>query len=353
MTSTNKTPPKAADARTKHPYYQQDNAAQCSKYDRGFREYHYGERHKRTPHYNPELLPYQPGQRQYHLDPSEVNKCLEECDFEHTKCHKPPYLPQGRYPVIKKCKPEYAHKPTFSEIFGKIKSDYDQVKPVVECQINKSLHIWPYCTVGKIWVGANHNYVCPLWTGTGVLVGSDLILTVSHLVPWDLDGWWMRFIPAYSEGTEPFGSSYVMDVCRYSISGVTANDFAVCKLYKRLGEHCGWMSVDGWSKDHHYTSSLWNMVGYLDLFKDGEVQFFQGDEEVKKVSDEGALKLLKTNADPWGWCGGVLWGWQGDCPRVIGVLSGEDEELCIFINAGWAGGPGMMDLVRWAWINWE
>lgn len=35
------------------------------------------------------------------------------------------------------------------------------------------------------------------------------------------------------------------------------------------------------------------------------------------------------------------------------VESLEDEELCIFINDGWTGGPGMMDLVKLAWTNRE
>jgi len=114
------------------------------------------------------------------------------------------------------------------------------------------------------------------------------------------------------------------------------------------------MSVDGWSVDHHYTGSLWNMVGYSDLFDHGEVQFFEGDEKVKKVKDDNPFKLLETHAEPWGWRGGVLWGWHGEGhPCVIGVLSGKVEEHSIFKKAGWAGGPGMVDLVRWAWTSWE
>jgi len=96
------------------------------------------------------------------------------------------------------------------------------------------------------------------------------------------------------------------------------------------------------------------MVGYSDLFDHGEVQFFEGDEKVKKVKDDNPFKLLETHAEPWGWRGGVLWGWHGEGhPCVIGVLSGKVEEHSIFKKAGWAGGPGMVDLVRWAWTSWE
>lgn len=322
---------------------------------RAIRGYHCGERHECTPHYGPEFPPYQPGRTQCRLEPIEVHNCCERCGFEHTHSHKPPCRPKGKYPLTKEYKPEYCDKPEYAEILGKLKPDYDDpVKHVFERQLNKSLHVWPHCTVGKIWVGANHNHACPLWTGTGVLVGCDLMLTASHTIPWGRDGWWMRFVPAYSEGSEPFESSYVRDVRGYRESGTDAEDFAVCKLYKRLGEHCGWMSVDGWSVDHHYTGSLWNMVGYSDLFDHGEVQFFEGDEKVKKVKDDNPFKLLETHAEPWGWRGGVLWGWHGEGhPCVIGVLSGKVEEHSIFKKAGWAGGPGMVDLVRWAWTSWE
>jgi hypothetical protein len=315
--------------------------------------YHHDEKHgcQCTPRCGPEFPPYQPGLTQCRLDPGEVKGCLEKCSYENSKCYKPPCRPQGKYPVTKECKPEYAHKPEYADTISQLKPNYNEHP--FEHQTNESLHIWPHCTVGNIWVGANDNYLCPLWTGTGALVGCDLLLTASHTVPWGRKGWWMRFAPGFSEGSEPFGSSYVMDVRGYETSATSADDFVVCKLYKPLGETCGWMGVDGWSVDHHYTGSLWNMVGYSEFFKNGEVQFFEGDEKVKKVKGEGGFKLLDTHADHWGWCGGVLWGWRGECPCAIGVLSGKDEEICKFIPSGWAGGPGLVDLVNWAWTNWE
>ena|GEM_PF-5297192 len=358
MTSTTKAPPKAPDYPPKPRQYQSGKTPEYSseyepKYGHGIHDYPHGEKHhcQCTPHYGPEVPPYQPGQTQCRLDPGEVKKCLEQCGFENTKCYKPPCRPQGKHPITKECMPEYAHKPEYADIIEKLKPEYGE--HIFERQSNESLHIWPHCTVGKIWVGANDNHLCPLWTGTGVLVGCDLILTASHTVPWGRKGWWMRFAPAFSEGYEPFSSSYVKDVRGYETSATSADDFVVCKLYRPLGETCGWMSTDGWSIDHHYTGSLWNMVGYSDLFKHGEIQFFEGDEKIKKVKDEGGFKLLDTHADPWGWCGGVLWGWHGECPCTIGVLSGKEEELCKYIRAGWAGGPGLVELVSWAWTNWE
>jgi hypothetical protein len=279
---------------------------------------------------------------------------MEECSFEVTKCNKPPCLPLGKCAVTKEYKPECANKTDCSYILGMLKPDYDDaVKHIFERHENKSLHVWPHCTVGKIWAGANNNYACPLWTGTGVLVGRDLVLTASHTAPWDREGWWMRFAPAYSEGCEPFGSSYVRDIRGYPVSGTCADDFVICKIYTPLGDACGWMGTEGWESDNNYTGQKWNMVGYSHLFKNGEIQFYEADEKVKKVKDDGCFRLIETHGDPWGWSGGVLWGWHGDCPCVIGILSGSEEECFIFIKTGWSGGEAMVDLVNWAVTNWD
>lgn len=294
------------------------------------------------------------GKTQGCLDLCEVKKCLEMCCFEITKCNKPSCLPCGKTPVVESYKPPYADKPECAEKLYALKPEYDDpVKHVLHRKINKSLHVWPHCTIGKIWVGENHNYACPIWTGTGVLVGRDLVLTASHTAPWGRYGWWMRFVPAFADGEEPFGSSYVSDIRGYHTSGTTADDFVVCKLYTPLGDTCGWMGTEAWVDDENYTKPAWNMVGYSPLFKNGQVQFFEDNDKIKKVKDDGPFKLFDTKGDPWGWAGGVLWGWHKECPCVIGVLSGGEEHFVFFHELGWAGGPALTDLVEWAWTNWN
>jgi hypothetical protein len=59
----------------------------------------------------------------------------------------------------------------------------------------------------------------------------------------------MRFVPGYSEGAEPFGSSYVSDIRGYHTSGTEADDFVVCKLFTPLGDTCGWMGTEAWTDD--------------------------------------------------------------------------------------------------------
>jgi len=291
-----------------------------------------------------------PGKTQCRVKPKHVKECLERCKFEITKCYQPPCRPRARCPMTEEHKPEYGHKPEYASLLSKFKPGYGEDD--FDLQINESLRIWPHCTVGKIWVGANKNYDSPLWTGTGVLVGCDLVLTSSHIAPWGLPGWWMRFAPGYSKGSYPFGSSFVVDIRGYDNPGA-ADDFVVCKLYKPLGDKCGWMGTEGWGSNHEYTREVWNLVGYSPIVDHGELQIFDGDEKVRHVRDEGQFKILDVQGTTWGWRGGVMWGWHHECPCVVGLLSGRRQELCIFINETWLGGLGMVELVSWARTNWE
>jgi V8-like Glu-specific endopeptidase len=52
--------------------------------------------------------------------------------------------------------------------------------------------------------------------GTGTLVGPNLLLTASHVVPWEGDPWWLKFVPGFRDDTEPFGSSFCSEFTGYS-----------------------------------------------------------------------------------------------------------------------------------------
>jgi len=41
----------------------------------------------------------------------------------------------------------------------------------------------PWCTIGKVFTGRDSNFNVPIWTGSGVMVGKNLLLTASHVVP--------------------------------------------------------------------------------------------------------------------------------------------------------------------------
>lgn len=102
---------------------------------------------------------------------------------------------------------------------------------------------FPFSCSGKLFVGANSNFVAPLWTGSAAIVGRNLLLTASHCAPWNtsgtggITGWWMRFVPSYNNGTEPLGSSYISDFRGVeNTDDVTGLDYVICRLYKPLGD---------------------------------------------------------------------------------------------------------------------
>lgn len=115
---------------------------------------------------------------------------------------------------------------------------------------------YPWCTIGKLFAGWNSNFSSPALAGSGVLVGPNLILTASHLMPWGKPGGWVRFVPAFNIGDEPFGSSYVTEC--YGVQNtdnVTALDYVICHLDTPLGNTCGWMGTQSWGDDDNYKAN--------------------------------------------------------------------------------------------------
>lgn len=217
----------------------------------------------------------------------------------------------------------------------------------------------PLPTIGKIWAGAND---VPTSMGTGVLVGRDLLLTASHTVPWNKEGWWMRFAPSYSPpllttNTEPFGASFVSDARGWGSSGTTAWDMAICKLYTPLGnQDPTWTPCLSFSDDNSYIHGNESVLAGYDPVTTPDA-LYAIDGTVLGVQDESQFKLLESYESPvTGWEGGVMYtSWNGGT-YVTGVLSGR-----VVVNdgefnegrSGWAGGTGLTDLVNWAWQNWK
>lgn len=114
---------------------------------------------------------------------------------------------------------------------------------------------FPWCTISKVYAGKDANFNNPLWMGSGVLVGRNLLLTAGHVAPWDLDQPWMKFIPAYENGAEPFGAAYVQQWYGYRQDGeVHGKDYVICKLNRNMGDYCSWMGSQGWSgQDNQYS----------------------------------------------------------------------------------------------------
>jgi V8-like Glu-specific endopeptidase len=234
---------------------------------------------------------------------------------------------------------------------------------VMDRVIVSNPNAYPWCTIGKVFVGWNSNLNNTMWTGTGVLVGHNILLTASHVAPWDKPGWWMRFVPAYDNGNEPFGHSYVAGFHGpKNVSNVEGLDYVVCQLYTPLGNTVGWMGTQSYGSDGSYEGRDWTSVGYPGNSLNAQVPMVEFNVGVNDVDGDGDGKKLETNnlfSSP-GWSGGPLWGFlgpdRGSDPRVVGVMSGWEKETFLWWTIEEddvsAGGNHMVNIVIWAQQNY-
>jgi len=278
---------------------------------------------------------------------------------------------QHQYGKTQVClEPKEATAPVEKEVFHNSKPREPVITQVPPAELDTSPEkkvvverlptVIPLPTIGKIWAGAKD---VPTYTGTGVLVGRDLLLTASHIVPWNKDGWWMRFAPSYSppvlsSTSEPFGDSFVSDARGWGASGTAAWDMAICKLYTPLGnQNPTWTACLSFSDDGSYIHGNDSVIaGYDPVTTPDALNAVVSPASVMGVQDFSQFKLLESYEDPpSGWEGGVIYTWWNGVFYVTGVLSGMVVVNEGDINegkSGWAGGTGLTDLVNWAWQNW-
>jgi V8-like Glu-specific endopeptidase len=214
---------------------------------------------------------------------------------------------------------------------------------------------WPWGLVGRVFNSRGYS-------GTGTLVGNRLVVTAGHMVPWGDNPWWMLFVPAYYDGSSLHGAgvqSYVSDARGYDVHGnVTGYDWAVLRLYEPLGSSLGYFGFNGYS-DSWNNQPYWSIIGYPGAIANAMRPSFQGSITVDDVDGDsnGGAELESETADltP-GNSGGPMFGWWGGDPRIVGVVSGEEE-----IDFLWwtiekdnvmAGGSGYTSIVAWGRSNW-
>ncbi|CAG5156503.1 uncharacterized protein ALTATR162_LOCUS4300 [Alternaria atra] len=218
---------------------------------------------------------------------------------------------------------------------------------------------YPWCTIGKVYAGKDANFNNPLWMGSGALVGRNLLLTAGHVAPWGLNRPWMKFIPAFENGTEPYGAAYVLNWYGYRKDGdVYGKDYVICKLNRSIGDQCGWLGYQWWSgQDNNYTSRTWTSVGSPaePANPGGNYMLVEDNVGIVDVDDEGADgKELESNVFSLGdWSGGPLWGYIDGQGRVIGVLSGQETDFQQPRHTVSAGGKAMGDLVVYGQNNFK
>ncbi|KAI5308556.1 hypothetical protein KEM55_005421 [Ascosphaera atra] len=226
---------------------------------------------------------------------------------------------------------------------------------------------YPWSTIGRLFFSrfdGDRGGWC-----TATLVGNNIILTASHCFPWGYGrDKWMRFVPSFGNGTEPYGSSYVSRCRGFKNSlNVTGTDYVVCELCQPLGDKVGWMGTHWWPRDSIYKTRTWKSSGYpVDSYK-GNSLMLLSDLRVEEVhSDKRHGKEIETRvfASP-GWSGGPLWEYIDGEPRIIGICSGgeracsrspdgcEGLDLVDDYHDVSAGGQLMTALVRQATEQWH
>ena len=217
---------------------------------------------------------------------------------------------------------------------------------------------YPWGCVGKI-------YNSDGFQGSGALVGANLVVTAAHVVPWNSIGagsWWMRFVPAYSNGTSLFGSgveSNASDVRAINNGNtVSGYDWAILKLYNPVGTTTGWFGYNGWSSDWE-SQNYWTVLGYPTAVGGGEMPSWQTgiDYHDEDSDDNGGEELESNTADITGGnSGGPIFGFWDSDPRVIGVVSGEESEYEFPASSDenniFASGSGFTSLIAWGRTNW-
>ncbi|MEX5306106.1 trypsin-like serine protease [Kocuria sp. CPCC 205258] len=213
---------------------------------------------------------------------------------------------------------------------------------------------WPWGLVGRITTSGG-------WSGSGALVGDRTVITAGHVVPWGQSSWWMKFTPAYYDGQSLHGpgvESYVSDTRGFDTAGdVTGYDWAVLRLYQPLGKSLGYFGYNGYSGDWQ-GKPYWTLLGYPGAIANGQRPSYQSASSVfDDDSDSNGGQELETRADATpGNSGGPYFGWWGQDARVIGVVSGQEEDYIFPFGSEkgnvMAAGSGFTNLIAWARTNW-
>lgn len=216
---------------------------------------------------------------------------------------------------------------------------------------------YPWRCIGKIFVWTNPNGN-PAWTGSGALVGDNVVMTCSHMCPWGVSPWKMQFVPAYYDGTSVYGSgvnSYVQTYYGYQ-NHAQGDDMAVLKLYTPLGNTLGWFGYKTYNDDWE-GGNFWTKCGYPGMVANGQRPSRVTSFPIVDDDNDGAGVELEYKADSSsGDSGGPVFGWWSGSPYVIGTHSGSEEEyqfpFSTIKNNLAAGGAALSNLIAYGRNNW-
>jgi hypothetical protein len=107
-------------------------------------------------------------------------------------------------------------------------------------------------------------------------------------------------------------------------------DYAVVVLDRRLGDTYGWLGSRTYDSGWDDETSAWWSIGYpQDVNASGDVPCYQRDFYLNELgADYGSARLIRSQTfDNWpGQSGSPVFGFWGDGPYAVGVVSGEGDD---------------------------
>ncbi|MCP9985999.1 MULTISPECIES: trypsin-like serine peptidase [Streptomyces] len=192
--------------------------------------------------------------------------------------------------------------------------------------------------------------------GSGVLVGPNLMLTASHVAPWDANPWSMEFIPGFRQGERPpFGSSFVSQFRGFRVPAgeATGYDYVICRLYTPLGRGLGWMGSVAFGSENEYYRRRYNSTGYPSSFQGRPAVEFN--MSIVDIDNDDPGLELEFSRDVYqlgpGWSGGPLW-LPNEGPLVAGTVTGQEKDVFDPTRFVISAGFGMTNLVKFGLANW-
>jgi V8-like Glu-specific endopeptidase len=207
---------------------------------------------------------------------------------------------------------------------------------------------FPWCTAGRVETSAGG------WA-SGVMIGPRHVLTCSHAIQWinppnPYVAGWIKFIPSYFDGSEPFGAAWGTHIYwQQQVSGPTIdgtearNDYVVVALDRRMGDITGWMGSRTYN-DSWDGGTYWSHIGYPGDLNSGTRPSFEGSISLNgDDSQPGTNQAIYHLGDVWpGQSGGPFFGWwSGEpWPRVVADQSWQNAS-----TNGASGGSHLVDLI--------
>ncbi len=220
---------------------------------------------------------------------------------------------------------------------------------------------FPWSTAGRVETS--------MGSCTGTMIGRRLMVTGSHCIEWTGTGaGWIKFTPAYYNGTAPFGVAWGQTVISWlqadGSDGLsdqeTAFDYVVVVLDRNIGDLTGYVGYRTYSSSWN-NGNYWDQIGYPADLTGGQRPVLTREGVITSVGSHSTSGqdgyVLGNFIDTFGGhSGGPYWGWWADetFPRLVGTDStspGTPGTGTIGDNEA-GGGPALSSLISYARQNY-